>query len=170
MDTVHELLAGRYARALLLFSNCPYDQALAWRLDAFVTFLNRYQIELTGVSLDIFLRIARIYEVEASCLESLVALLKMQKREELFISVVRNFAQQYKELYKLEFCSIASSHVLTEEQKEALGAFLERASGKRIFYTTAVDRGLIAGVRVEGDSLMWEHSISSQLRAIEQLQ
>ncbi|HBL98333.1 TPA: hypothetical protein DDZ86_01670 [Candidatus Dependentiae bacterium] len=170
MDVVHELLAARYACALLRYSACEAHEDLAWRLDAFVFFLNRYQSDLMGLESEMFLRIAHIFELDRCNFDLLLKLLTSQKHEELFVAVVRSFAKQYKEQHGLEFCLIKSSHKLMDEQKKALCTFLEHASGKRIFYTTVVDRGLVAGIRVEGDSLIWEHSVSSQLRAIEQLQ
>jgi len=168
MDVVHEFLSIRYAQALLREVDCPYNEELTIRLHAMTLFLVQLKTELVGVSALFYKQLFEIYQVQNCRFDLIIALLKKHRRDELISDVLRSFVSCYEQKHKIFFAQVSSSHALLDEQKRELEAFVERTSGQHFFFETKIDKSLIAGIRLEGDLLMWEDSISCKLQAIEQ--
>lgn len=168
MDVSHEFLSIRYARALLNKVDCPYDEGLAMRLHAMALFLTHYRIQLVGVSVQFYTQLFSVYQVQQCRFDLIFALLQKNRRDDLISDVLRSFVKCYEQKHHIFFSKVFSSHVLTAEQKHELDDFVVEASGQRFFFETKIDKSLIAGIRIEGDLLMWENSISQKLQAIEQ--
>lgn len=173
METDKEVLASRYARALLACSEERgvdfTDPALAVSLGSFAACLDKYKRYLYQATPDLYERLLPIFNVRGCSFQLMIKLLTAHKRLELFPAVVRHFFEYYKRKHQIIFCEIKSSHCLTDEQANELAQFIERETGKQTLFSRQIDRGLIAGVRIEGDTMMWERSVAKQLRAIEQL-
>lgn len=173
METDKEILAARYARALLLFmkeNGVDFtDQNLVVNIGSFATCLDTYKRYLYQATPDLYERLFPIFNLGNCSFQVLIKLLTAHKRLELFPAVVRYFFEYYKREHRVVFCEIKSSHCLTDEQAVEFARFIERETGKQVLFSRKIDRGLIAGVRIEGDTMVWEHSVAKQLRAIEQL-
>ncbi|MCL5436795.1 MAG: ATP synthase F1 subunit delta [Candidatus Dependentiae bacterium] len=170
METHSDILAMRYARALLGYVSCPSDAAFAVRLGAFAGFmeLNRYRFSCADPM--VYAEVARSFALDALRVDLMVKLLVERGRISIFPEVMRHVFAIYKRQHQMLFCTLKTSHELTADQKEAIITHIEHTSGKQVLFSASVDRGLIAGIRVEGDEMVWESSVARQLRAIEQLQ
>lgn len=170
MEIDNETLASRYARALLNYTAGLDDTGLAVRLGAFATFLGLYRRHLVQLDTDFYEKIGHIFKLEACRIDLIVRLLSGHDRLMLMPDVMRHFFELYKKEHQLLFCTLKTSHELTADQKDVLMTFIGQISGKEIVFSVKIDRSLIAGVRIEGDEMVWESSVARQLRAIEQLQ
>lgn len=170
MEIDNEVLASRYARAILDYAACLRDTELAVKIGAFATFLSLYRHRLAQLDIDFYENLGRVFALEPCRIDILVRLLFKHDRLSLMPDVMRHFFELYKKQHQLLFCTLKTSHELTLEQKDVLATFIGRISEKEIVFSVKIDRSLIAGVRIEGDEMVWESSVARQLRAIEQLQ
>lgn len=97
---------------------------------------------------------------------TLIDLLLHDKRILFLSPVLRNIIIQYKERARIATFTIASAQPLSESDLSIIKQFLARHTGCAITYTYAVDKNLIAGLRLQSDTVLWEHSLEKQLRTI----
>jgi ATP synthase F1 delta subunit len=79
--------------------------------------------------------------------------------------------QLYKRSHAIESFAIMSTHDLNAQQKERIKYFLSSRTGSSIMCSYAIDKSLIAGIRMQSSEHMWEYSVRKQLaclRALEQ--
>lgn len=98
--------------------------------------------------------------------DKLVDLLATHKRTFLIMLVLDKLCALYKKNNKIMTFSIASSHQLEADQLDILKRFLMGITGQTIMYEYKVDKKLIAGIRMESQTLLWEYSISMQLASM----
>lgn len=170
METNSEILAARYAQALLCYAACTRDVNLVVRMGSFAAFLGLYRNRFARVEVDLYEKLAHIFSLDALRIDLLVKLLLSHGRLVLFSDVMRHLFELYKKQGQFLFCTIKASHELSVDQKEILATFVGRLSEKEIVFSVTIDRSLIAGVRIEGDEMVWESSVARQLRIIERLQ
>ncbi len=101
-----------------------------------------------------------------SLLGHLAHLLLEQQRIELFGAVCEQLINEYQERNNIMPFTIKSSEPLKNDQIALLTAFLAKKTGNTISYSTSIDKKLIAGIRMQSDAFLWEHSIEQQLRAL----
>jgi F-type H+-transporting ATPase subunit delta len=63
---------------------------------------------------------------------------------------------------------VVSAETLSEEQQRAIGASLEQQTGKRVALTVKVDPALIGGVQTEIGGRLFDGSVKTQLKRIEE--
>ena len=63
--------------------------------------------------------------------------------------------------------TVTSAHPLHEEQRARCVELLTRLSNKTIVCTYAADQTLIAGVRMQSDTALWEYSVNQQFRTLQ---
>ena len=102
----------------------------------------------------------------SSSLKKLFLLLALHKRLALLPEVLGQLAQLMQETKNTETLHISSSHAMTQEALESVVAFFARKTGKHIVYTHSVDTSLIAGIRLQSSTYLWEHSVRKQLHAL----
>ncbi len=88
------------------------------------------------------------------------------KRIWLAAAVFRRLFALYKERTGLHQFVVRSSHELTDELRIEVERFLARAAGQGSIYTYTVDNRLIAGIRMQSDTLLWENSVRKQLNTV----
>jgi ATP synthase F1 delta subunit len=98
--------------------------------------------------------------------DKLIALLATHKRLFLIMLVLEKLCELYKKYNNIMTFTISSSHKLEAAQLDILKQFLVNITGQTIVYEYMVDKKLIAGIRMESPTLLWEHSISKQLASI----
>lgn len=96
-------------------------------------------------------------------LKRLVALLLQHHRAFLLPDVLHQISDVYKQRTGIAQFQVHSSHALDEQQLQAALTFLGRITGKQVLYEYRVDSSLIAGLRLQSDTLLWEHSVKKQL-------
>lgn len=81
----------------------------------------------------------------------------------IFFAIYQTYiAQQSTELFTIE-----SSHQLTDEQKKLIEKFLSKKIGKKIRATAVINPALIAGLRLQSATRVWEYSVRKQLQALQ---
>jgi len=171
MKNARVTIAKRYARAYLdIFGDAITVSALTPLCEA-AAFFYRHKTRLAlqlAPYLDDSYVIQRITHLcvssgmPASC-EHIIRLLVHERRLELLADVLVQICFQYRVRHHIMSCSITSSHALTEHELASIRRFLECKTGYSIMDVYAVDADLIAGLRLQSDTIMWEYSLHKQL-------
>lgn len=169
MDERSERFALHCAQALDRVVALPYDGDLVRRLAAFEQWITSSTARFVGCSPDLFPRALAVFSLETCRFDLMLSLLSAQGARDLFPRVVSNFFRLYRERHAVILCKIMSSHELSDDQKQVVEGFLHRQTQRKIVYTAAVDRELIAGIRIQGESFLWEQSVAHRLRLLETL-
>lgn len=96
-------------------------------------------------------------------LGDLFALLVRHKRIALIRDVLGQICLLYREKKNILFFTITSTHPLSDEQLVVIKKFLAHKTGKTILFECAIDTKLIAGIRCQSGTLVWEYSVHKQL-------
>jgi F-type H+-transporting ATPase subunit delta len=168
-------LAKKYARAFLSIAQDSITLATIDNMKSLAHYLKEHRetlfyLKLSSINDDIkqevLKRLYARFEL-SSMLEGLTHLLAMHKRFFLLPSILEQIVKLYCEEKSIAEYKISSVVPLTESQKNSLHAFIGRKTGTTPLLTYTLDPTLLAGIRVQGDLIVWEHSLRKQLRAIE---
>lgn len=170
----HSVLARKYATAFFIVADDAFDEhdyEYAGQLEQFFI-AHRSALGLLNVPI---LESSAIHEVvsglasnfhSAHFFKRLVLLLIRQRRVLILPMVLYYIRELYcKRAHIVEF-DIASSHELSDDERKTLTKLLANATGMRIRPTYNIDPKLIAGIRMQSDTLGWEHSVRKQLREV----
>lgn len=113
-----------------------------------------------------------LYKILAQCklsgpFKKLVAILVLHKRTFLIKDVLKQLCILYKKSNNIAAFTISSSHRLHDEEIKMLQEFLANITKHAIIYTYSIDKDLIAGIRLQSETFLWEHSIRKQLASIQ---
>ena len=95
--------------------------------------------------------------------EKLIDLLIAHKRSFLIYPIMRNIHELIMEQKGVSLFTISSSHELDNQQREDIKEFLARKSGRIIMGKYTLNKKLIAGLRLQSNTLLWEHSLRKYL-------
>jgi F-type H+-transporting ATPase subunit delta len=174
MNYAETVLARRYATALLRVCGDQFSQEDIDSLKHAVTFFKTHKAALYFLALpdlaarskkDIVKKLFELVKLPA-CFQSLVRLLARHKRLRLLAPVLMCVIALYQEQHGIMNVHVQSSSLLDDAQLQVVRAFLSDKTGKKIIYTYAVKKDLIAGIRLQSDTLLWEYSVRKKLRAI----
>ncbi len=101
--------------------------------------------------------------------EKIIDLLLIHKRSYLLHYVFSYLVELYYAHHAIETFTITSSHQLPQASIDVIKNFLVRKTGSTVIYTNKIDQKLIAGIRLESKSFLWEYSIRKHLRRVRQL-
>ncbi|MBV8660665.1 MAG: ATP synthase F1 subunit delta [Candidatus Dependentiae bacterium] len=169
-------LAKKYAQAYLNVFGEQHtfqDFCSMWRASQFLS---------EHHSLLFYLSLSMIHEVDKKrfidlffekfhlfdSLKQLFYLLLKNKHIFLATDILRDIYALYKIKNKISDLQVTSSSDLSEEQIEEIKDFFTKLSGQHVVIRYSVDPGLIAGLRLQSDTLLWEYSIAQQLRKLKQ--
>lgn len=170
----HIRLAKKYAQAVYnVFGDSLSREDIA-QVQKIVSFLEDHKKAL------FFLRLSRIdLAVKERALDELFAdfshktpfialirLLLQENRGHLIYNALRLLVDIYYDAHDIMPCVITSSHALSPDVLEDVEQFLARQTGNAIIYTYKRDPSLIAGIRAQSKTILWEHSIRKQLREL----
>jgi len=93
----------------------------------------------------------------------LIALLGEKERFFLIGEVLKQVCRLYAIQKNIAHFTIASSHELTVSDCTNIQQFLAKMTGASIIYDYKVDKNLIAGIRLQSKTYLWQHSIRKQL-------
>ena len=68
---------------------------------------------------------------------------------------------------RILYCVLSSSHQLSNDDVATFIDYFARITDKKIVYDTVIDPTLIAGVRIQSDTTVWESSVRKQLQQLE---
>jgi len=125
-----------------------------------------YFLTMPGVSLEKKLEILDVLLKKIGAplsLNTLFGLLIQHKRTRLISLVLSQIVALYKQKKDLIFFTVATAHPLEKEELGSIQDFLARQTGKTILYQHRLDKNLIAGIRCQSETLLWEHSVRKQL-------
>lgn len=95
----------------------------------------------------------------------LIDLLLMHQRLWLLPDIVQCLVQEYRFRNNILFFTISSSYQLEPSELEVLRDYLAQKTGKSIDYVhTITPDTLIAGIRMQSSSYVWERSVGKQLK------
>ena len=162
-------LARKYAQALINHKEW-YNQDILWidRLNGLAYFMAEQRHHFWYGSEALYRTVLETFGFAYADFDAVLQLLRDHQRLPLFFEIVEQITLLYRKHHTYELCTVRSSHALTEQQKNFLIEQLEKRVGKKLQYQSEVDSRLIAGIRVQGESFVWEHSIAQQLRLLEQ--
>lgn len=167
-------LACRYAQAWLhVFGpSIQYKECIALkaasrfiRSDRRITAFLKMPIIDDSVKIQAFDRVLSAYELPV-CLKPLFVMLLEHKRTCLLSTVFIAIARLYLKSAGIELFTISSAYLLSQEQQNLCEAFLSHTTHKKIIAQYVQDESLIAGIRMQSNGMLWEHSIKKQLREL----
>lgn len=92
----------------------------------------------------------------------LVKVLAQQKRLFLIDIILKDIRLLYKEQKNIMTFKVLSSHQINSQDLDIIEKFLEHKTGKKIIYYYNMDKSLIAGIKLQSSTLLWEYSIFKQ--------
>lgn len=171
MNAFPSTLAYKYARALLNVASDITIERIRTMEQAipllhkhrqtllYLTLLHQ-RYEARYGSLDQFLD---RFEITTS-LKKLVYLLLKDKRLVILPEVLQAVVNLYKQDHHITPCTVTAADELAASQKQELEALIKTIVHGTVEAHYRVDPHLIAGVRVQTDTLLFEHSVEKQLR------
>ncbi len=168
----YAVLAKKYATAFMDVAQNTFDENDLQRIDALQKFLhdNRnilcyfnfslIEHDVIQAVLDKLFKGLKTEEL----FKKLMQLLLKRRRALLMPEVLYYIASLYREKNNNVVFKVESSHELSEEDKKVLQQFLVEHTKKNISSDYKVDSTLIAGIRAQSETLLWEHSVKKQLR------
>lgn len=174
MNIADQTLARRYALAYLY----SFDKEVSIDLLPSLKGARRFFLEhkkalyflsLPTITKDTKMGIMRDLFVQLKLPESmgkLMELIIVQKRTSLWCEILQYIVDIYQQQHHLMTVLIESSPQLGEDQIEIVKQFLARKTGSDIIYTYRVNPDLIAGIKAQSDTVLWECSIAKNIRAI----
>lgn len=174
MDKRGIVLARRYARAYLSlyqdltpenYQGC-YKAAALFKQKPDIGFL----LDLSLIARDVKVKelelIIKACGLPASC-NAIGALLIDHHRASLLGELFVQLAQLYKQQAGIDTCTVKSSTVLSTQEKKDIEQALERKTEQALTFVYSIDPGLIAGMRCQTSSFLWEHSVEQVVRRLE---
>ena len=101
-------------------------------------------------------------------LKKLLYLLLENKHIFLATEVIQIIYRLYKQQHNIVDLQVMSSSELSEEKLEEIKNFFMHMSGQKVKINYIIKPQLIAGIRLQTHTFLWEHSIAKQLRKIKQ--
>lgn len=169
-------LAKKYAQAYLnTFGNqhTYEDFCSLWRASQFLSEHHNllFYLSLSMIHeidkkrfIDIFFEKFHLFD----SLKQLFYLLLKNKHIFFAADILRDIYALYKIKHNISDLLVTSSCDLSEEKIEEIKNFFTKLSGQHVVIRHSVNPGLIAGIRLQTDTLLWEYSIAQQLRKLKQ--
>lgn len=98
--------------------------------------------------------------------DQLIALLISHKRSSLIVPVLKNITELLMEKKNIQLFTISSSHELRQAEIDEIKQFLAQKTAATIIAHYTVDKKLIAGLRLQSNTYLWEHSLYSYLNRL----
>jgi ATP synthase F1 delta subunit len=106
---------------------------------------------------------------EVTFLIPVARLLLKARRMFLLPELLKQLCRLYQKWHKIMFFTVTCSRQLASEELAIIRAFLTRLTGLTVICTTSVDKNLIAGIRLQSDTLLWEYSLAKQMRLLKRI-
>lgn len=99
-------------------------------------------------------------------INTLVAMLLDHKRAYLLAAVMKAIVYRYEKQHYIHTIIIKSAMKLPERYQHDIVQFIDRQVSGTKQYQYEIDTTLIAGVRIQSDTFLWEYSIDKKLREL----
>lgn len=124
-----------------------------WRLSSIEPVIKALSIE----------QVSKKYNLPAS-IKKLCHFLLEHNRLFLIPLVLEKIGYLYEQLHNIEVFNIMSAQQLNEKELATLHHFLSQHLAKNVLYTQVVEPKLIAGIRMQSNNFLWQHSIATNIR------
>jgi len=173
------IIARKYAQAFIdLFSNkldlrIPEDID---KINTFISYLHDHRKSLFYADLkllklqkrqEIFHELIDKFELKSE-FKKLTDLLILHQRTFLLHDILELIVKLYLDKMNVIPFTVFTSHKISTGQEEALIAFLEQKSNKKVIIKSQLDKHLIAGIKAISPEFEWEHSIRKKLSLLSQ--
>jgi ATP synthase F1 delta subunit len=174
MNIAAQILARRYALAYLYSFEKELSFDLIDSLEKAKVFFCQHQkalyfLSLPTITKDTKMRIMHHlfaqFKLPVS-IGKLMELIIVHKRTSLWREILQYIVNLYQQQHKLMTVCIESSPKLNDDELEIVKQFLARKTGNDIIYKYRVNPDLIAGIKAQSDTILWESSIAKNIRAI----
>lgn len=172
-----EIIAKKYAIALLNTTKEELTEPILVQLDRFATFLKNQKTVVAHLALPTLKSITQQTLVKIitthfgleALLTRLIFLLMEKKRIYLLGLVIKHIIKQYQKRHNISVFLITASHPLQEQEKESIiDSITQIMPHGKIQATFSIAPELISGIRIQSDTLLWERSINKLLQRIQQ--
>jgi F-type H+-transporting ATPase subunit delta len=170
-------LARKYAIAFLNVNSSNISESVVWDVKKAYIFLKDKPELLLILTLPTMVKADKVKALEAfmkklnlpSQFKSLFELLLKHRRPMLVGQVLKYIYLLYPTyIDSLLFDFMSATELGVEEQKE-LKKFIEAQAKKNVIFEVVQDKSLIAGVRLQSRSLLWECSVRDRLNRLKAL-
>lgn len=175
MKEVETTLSIRYAKAFLdVFKSDISDQTIEKVKQVVLLFQNN-QPRISLLSLPLYSKQDQYTLLSTLLVEkaqlpnvfaNLIDLLVKHRRASLITTVLHKIVVLYYQRNNISSFSITSSYELEESQLQSIQQFLAVQTGSVIIYTYTIDSDLIAGIRLQSTTNLWEYSVRKSIEAI----
>lgn len=169
MNSKVTIVAKKYAQAfanifLDTLSLQDYDnmQMAAANINKQVLFFLRLPVLDSSVKKNALNTLSKRFKLPSS-VQRLLHVLLHDNRLFLICDVLRYICSLYRQYKHISEFAIISSHPLTKDKIEVIKHFLVQMTRQNIMYTYKIDKELIAGIRLQSDTFLWEYSIRQRL-------
>lgn len=177
MDIRSTILARKYAQAFL---NLYFDQITQENYSNMFTLRSYLQthrnvllyFSLPHIALEKKLDLFDQIETKIKPSEPFKELFETLIRHDRIMlapSILVKICELYRERKNVMFFSIESSHELDAQTIATLETFLARHTDKKIESESRINHDLIAGIRLQSDTQLWEYSIRKQIHELTKL-
>ena len=176
MIIINRTIAQKYATALFNIFEKQFTPEAIDQLLLFQAFLRKsksFFAYLSISSIDEKIKQAAIEKITThfriSFLANLILLLLKHKRINLLPLIISQSIKTHQKKHQISLFTIKTSHALQEAEKQRIINFIQKDLGqKKILPQFFVYPGLISGLRIKSDGLLWERSIKRTLQQIKQ--
>ena len=178
MAEKRQLLARRYAQAILNYYQPSYTDIQ----DCYTigNYCERHPttaffLRLSSISAEdkvaVMVRVIHdIFEPRDSVMTLIKHILKRLRcdgRLPLLMKICDMLYHEYHQRHNIEACTVYTSHDVDHDTLRSMMAWLEQQLGKTLKIEYQIDPDLIAGIRVRGQTFIWEDSIAKALRRMQ---
>jgi ATP synthase F1 delta subunit len=173
MNVGQQIVARKYAQAYMLASGAQLTEETIQKICAYLDLYTSYTRKFLYIDfatcavelkIDAFLNVFDQFGLRDT-LKNLVSLLARSGRLSLMLPVLVEIVALYQQKHALMDVVVATAHPLSTQQQAIIENFLHKKTGKKIILHVTIDPSLIAGIRLQSDTMVWEHSIAQQLRS-----
>lgn len=174
MITQETLIVHKYAYAFLTIFQAKLSLERCNQLERLYRFLEANPSCLSIILIPkltheekklLFNKLFTAFNLE-TILTPLAELLIQHNRIIYLHAIIKEIPHLYKKRIHVTDFTISSSHAIDQETAQTLKKFLEKKSQSTVTITHAVDTTLIAGIRMQAETFLWEYSIRQQLQKI----
>jgi ATP synthase F1 delta subunit len=110
-------------------------------------------------------KFSNFYDFCEPCRRLMFVLLK-QGRIDFLDEIVSKILILYRIRKKIQLFKISTSHPLEEKEKERVIRFVKGLASGEVVCKFLVDAKIIAGMRIQSETFLWERSVAKQLRDV----
>lgn len=168
-------IARKYAQAFLNTSDDTLSLEKVLRIVELGNFLRAHSRMLSLLQIPVIsneikknalVSLAQRFDV-ADVINPLLDVLLIARRGNLLADVCHMIGKYYQQRNAIYEITVSSAIPVSTDQKAVIEQFLASQVKGTIIYTYKEDPKLIAGIRIQGDTILWEYSINQQLQDLQ---